>query len=249
MSEDIIKLAAALPKGEGCNGFDDALLADDLWRTKVDGRVVQPRVAVIVYGVKEAKVDGKGDHVVTAEVLRVQNINTVEGRRAAETLLREEYVSEHGSILPYDVKRITEEAFADLPRSADETDEIEERERDTMSPADETRRHLERVHGREDAHLLSDDEAERRHQANHDGDMPDVLQHDREWIGWTRADIEAATAESDGDPHEHEQDADQLPLGEGIEPIEVTMDADTAAQVLGDGDRSVPTATFSGTAN
>lgn len=30
--------------------------------------------------------------------------------------------------------------------------------------------------------------------------MPEMLQHDREWHGWTRADLEASEAESDGDP-------------------------------------------------
>jgi hypothetical protein len=238
VSESIIKLAAALPKGEGVNGFDDETLADDLWTAKIEGRSGMPRAAIVIYGVKEAKVDKDGNHVVVVEALRIQPVKTEEGRRSVETVLLDEYTAEHGDLLPFDVKHVTKAAFADLPRDTDEIDQEEERERDTMSPADEIRRHLERVHGRADAHLLTDGEAEHRHGADHDGDLPGELQHDREWISWTRADIEAATSETDGDPHEHEDDSEQLPLGEGIEP-------DATRETAEPGDRDVPLATFS----
>jgi hypothetical protein len=254
MSESIIKLASALPKGDGVNGFDGIALADELWHSKIEGRFTRPRIAVIVYGVQEAKVDKKGDQVVTAEILRVQPVETEDGLRAVETVLRDEYVAEHGDMIPFDVKQATAPAFADLPRETDEIDQAEERERETMSPADELRRHLERVHGRADAHLLTDGEAEHRHGADHDGDLPGELQHERDWIGWTRADIEAATAESDGDPHADEAHEGQLPLGEGMEP---DADGDYDGGRAGspressdpdqvDDDRSVPAATFSG---
>jgi hypothetical protein len=243
VSESIIKLAAALPKGEGVNGFDDEVLGDDLWTAKIEGRSGTPRVAIIVYGVKEAKADKNGDRVVVVEALRVQPVKTEEGRRAVETLLLDEYVGEHGDILPFDVKHVTAPAFADLPRSTDEVDQEEERERETMSPHDELRRHLERVHGRADSHLLTDGEADHRHEADHDGDLPGELEHERDWIGWTRADIEAATAESDGDPHAHEDDSDQLPLGEvggGKTDGDAVVDAEVESNVH---------PLFSGTAN
>ncbi len=241
MSESIIKLAAALPKGEGVNGFDDDALAGDLWTAKIEGRSGTPRVAIIVYGVKEAKVDKNGDRVSVVEALRVQPVKTEAGRREVESLLLSEYVAEHGDILPFDVTHVTKPAFADLPRSTDEVDQEEERERENMSPHDELRRHLERVHGRADAHLLTDGEADHRHEADHDGDMPNELQHDREWIGWTRADIEAATADSDEDPHAREDDA-QLPLADRGD-----WDPATDANELAAGDNVRPL--FSGTAN
>lgn len=257
MSEFIMKLAGALPKGEGVNGFDDAELVGDLWETKVEGRFTQPRVAIVIYGVKEAKVDSKGDRVVTAEVLRVQSVKTIEARRAIEAMLREEYIAEHGDMIPFDVKQATAPAFADLPKETDEIDAEEERERETMSPQDELRRHLERVHGRADAHLLTDGEAEHRHTADHDGDLPGELQHDREWIGWTRADIEAATAEEEGgDPHADEDATGQLPLGAGVDddPAATARENDESGEMHtdpldDDEQRGVPAATFSGTAN
>jgi hypothetical protein len=251
MSEFIIKLAGALPKGEGVNGFDDEVLADDLWTAKIEGRSGMPRVAIVVYGVKEAKADKDGNRVVVVEALRVQPVKMLEGRRAVETVLLDEYTAEHGDLLPFDVKHITKAAFADLPRDTDEIDQEEEHERETMSPSDELRRHLERVHGREDAHLLTDGEAEHRHGADHDGDLPGELAHERDWIGWTRADIEAATSETDGDPH-----TDENVYREGADVYLVADDGDDTAQLpLGetaepdDNDRAAPAATFSGTAN
>lgn len=214
MNEYIIKTTAPLPKEEGLNGFADDELAQELWHEKIDGRGGLPRVVIGIYSTKEAKVDKDGNCVATIEWRRVQPVKSDEGRRAIEEVLYAEYVAEHGDMLPFEVKNITKRAFADLPRDTDEIDQAEERERDTMSPADELRKHLERVHGREDAHLLTDGEAEHRHGADHDGDLPGELAHDRGWIGWTRADIEAATAETDGGPHADEGDTEQLPLND-----------------------------------
>jgi hypothetical protein len=83
-----------------------------------------------------------------------------------------------------------------------------------MSPDDELRQHLDRVHGRENAHLLIDSEAEHLHRTDHDGGLPVALNHDPEWIGWTRADLEAATAETDD---ENSDEATGEPTNEDIE--------------------------------
>ena len=239
----IIKLTAALPKGEGLNGFDDEDLADDMWHPKIEGRQDGLRAAVIVYGVKEAKIDKVGNRVVVADIRRVQPIKTDEHRRVVEQVLLDAYTDEHGDVLPFDVKHVTKQAFADLPKETDEIDAEEERERETMSPHDELRRHLERVHGRADAHLLTDGEADHRHAADHDGDLPGELDHDREWTGWTRADIEAATAETDGeDPHSHEDDENRLLLDVVAEPDEPEAGED-------DDHNNAPPVQFSGTAS
>jgi hypothetical protein len=194
--EYTIKLDAKLPKGDP-NGFDDGVIAEEHARARLEGRD-RMYVAVILYDVHPAAVGADGVTTAKARVRRVQPVQTDDGRRAVEGVLRDEYTARHGgAMLPFEVASVTKAAFADLPRTPSEVDEEEERERENMSPHDELRRHLERVHGRADAHLLTDAEAAHRHEADHDGDMPEMLQHDREWTGWTRADLEAAEAESE----------------------------------------------------
>jgi hypothetical protein len=197
--EYIAKLAGALPKESDLNGLGLDELVEELWKAKTDGRHVSPVAVVTLIDVKEAKTDQDGNRVTQLRVRLAQPMNSDAARRATETALYEEVVSRLGTPLPHEVKRLTREAFADLPRTAEETDEIEERERDTMSPADEIRRHGERVHGWRDADLHSDDEARKAHEEDHDGDgdLPEALAHERDWIGWTRADLELAAASSD----------------------------------------------------
>lgn len=201
MSEFIIKLAGALPKAEAqTNGWDDSLLAQELWETKIEGRHVQPRVAIVIYGVQEAKVDKKGDQVVTVDVRRVQPVATVDSRRALEGILTVEYRAQSGAhILPYEVEQITKAAFIDLPRTTEEIDAREAEELDHMSPTDELRRHLERLHGHEGAHLYTAEEADAKHRADHDGNLAEGLEHNIDWIGWTRADIELAAGDGEDD--------------------------------------------------
>lgn len=204
-----IKLAGKLPKGDP-NGWDDTILAEDLAQAQLHGRA-PVHAAIIIYDVQKTEVGDDSTITSTVRVCRVQPVSSDSGRRALEDVLHTEWAEQRGdSMIPHDVEAITKRAFADLPRTDSETDEIEEREREGMTPHDEIRRHLERVHGREDAGGLTDAEAEHRHHADHDGDLPKVLQHAREWWGWTRADIEAATAESD-DPHAREDDLGALP--------------------------------------
>lgn len=196
MSEDKIKLAAALPKAD-LNGFADGLLAGELATAVTEGRQPAPRVAIVVYDVKKVEVDpATHDRTAVLRILRAQPVHAAEGLKAVETVLEDEWSAEHGPMMPFEVGRITKAAFADLPRDYTEIDAAEEKERENMSPADELRRHLANVHGREDANLLTDGEAESQHEKAHDGDLG-TLEHDREWIGWSRADLEAAYAGSD----------------------------------------------------
>lgn len=195
--EFTIKLGAALPKGDDLNGFADSVLAETLCSTIAEGRSVQPQTALIIFDVKKIEVGADGEHIAHLRIRRAQPVQTSEGRRTAEVLLRDEYAAKHGDMVPFDLQSLSKAAFGDLPRETDEIDEREEAERQRMSPGDELRRHLVRVHGRDDAELLTDGEAEHRHTADHDGELPGELDHDVEWIGWTRSDIEAATAESD----------------------------------------------------
>jgi hypothetical protein len=224
MSEFIIKLAGALPKAEAqTNGWDDTLLAQELWETKIEGRHVQPRVAIVIYGVQEAKVDKKGDQVVTVDVRRVQPVAIVDSRRAIEEILTAEYRAQSGAhILPYEVEQITKAAFIDLPRTTEEIDAREAEELDHMSPTDELRRHLERVHGHDGAHLYTSEDADSKHRADHDGGLAEGLAHAEDWIGWTRADIELAAGDGEDDSVESAErsmqaDADQDDAN-GIDP-------------------------------
>lgn len=205
MPEYVIKLAGALPK-EATNGWADDVLAEELWRAKIEGRNIQPRVAVLIYDVQEAKVDKSGAHVVTTRVRRVQPVDSMANRRLLEQVLLSEYREQTGShTVPFDVAAITKQAFVDLPKTDDEIDMEEADEQDSMSPTDELRRHLERVHGIGEAHLYTAQEADAKHEAEHDGLMPSVLDHEPDWIGWTRVDIEAATAETDGQEPEGQE--------------------------------------------
>lgn len=198
MSEYTIKLAGALPKGDG-NGFsftDAAGLAEEA----LSGGETPPRVALVVYGVKKAEVDKDGVKTTTLEVLRVEPVNTLDGRRQVEALLAAEYAARTGNdTLPFELVRLNKAAFADLPRTTAEVDAEQERERDMMSPADELRRHMVVVHGRPEAEGWTDAEAQQHHDAEHEADgMPEALKHDRGWHGWTRADLELAEVETDG---------------------------------------------------
>jgi hypothetical protein len=207
MTEYQIKLAGALPKGDP-NGFADPVLAEELARTVVEARAFQPRVAVIVYDAKSATVGTDGEVTVTVRVRRLQPVASMTNRRAIEQVLLSEYREQTGAhVLPFDLESVTKAAFVDLPKTNEEIDAQEADEQDHMSPTDELRRHLERVHGVPEAHLLTPEAAEAKHEAEHAGDMPDVLAHDREWLGWTRADLEAAQAESDGDDPDAAEDS------------------------------------------
>lgn len=201
MSQFIIKLAPALPRDDN-NGFDDTLLAQQLWDAKIEGHAVQPRVAVVIYGAEEAKVDKKGDQVVKVDVMRVQPVISVDSRRAIEAILKAEYTKQTGAhLLPYEVERVTKQAFVDLPKTVEEIDAEEAEQLDHMSPTDELRKHLERVHGHgEGALVYTEEEAQSKHRTDHEGDLlTGGMEHDESWIGWTRADIELAAGDSEDD--------------------------------------------------
>lgn len=229
MSEDQIKLVAKLPKGE-LDGFAAGLLAEQLCTAVAEGHVPPPMSAILILDVKKVEVDpDTGERTAHLRIRRSQPVLTPEGRKAVETVLFDEYAIENGPVLPFDVNQITKAAFVDLPRSLEEVDQREAREAESMSPADELRRHLERVHGRSDAVTMTDGEAEERHRKDHDGDeLPVALQHDPEWIGWTRADIEAAEAENeDFDTTAHPSDEDP-DLSQGFAAV---MDQDGVLQM------------------
>lgn len=207
-----VRLTAALPKGDG-NGWDDATLAERLGRPRIEQRDERPHVALIVYSTQKAEISK--DHVTTAvlELRRVQPVLSAVGRRLAEQMLADEYEAQTGgAMLPYDLASLSKSAFADLERTPSDVDEAELAERDLMSPTDELRRHLERVHGRAEASTMTALEAEHRHGADHDGDLPVALSHEADWIGWTRADLEAATAEADGEDPDDDAGHGDLPM-------------------------------------
>lgn len=200
MSEYRIKLAGALPK-EGNNGWDEASMAMELAEAVADGHVVPPRVAVVLYDVKGVNIGTDGIVTVTVRVRRVQPVAITDNLKAIESILVGEFKAQTGTaIQPFEVEQITKAAFRDLPKSVEEIDAQEAEEQDTLSPTDELRRHLERVHGIGEALNFTAEEAEAKHETQHAGELPLPLAHDPEWFGWTRAEIEAQEAESDGEP-------------------------------------------------
>lgn len=226
MSEYRVKLAAALPKGES-NGFADYTIVGALAETTIGERSVQPQVALLVYDVKKVEIDpDDGTKSVVLRMRRVQPVLTIEGRRQAEQMLADEFAAQTGqSMLPYDLSALSKSAFADLPRSTEEIDQKEAAEQDLMSPTDELRRHLEVVHGSEDARTMTAEESEEKHRADHDGDVLGPLEHDREWFGWTRADLEQAEFEAEG--------------AEVVDGVEVADDVTAEAENRTDPDESL----------
>jgi hypothetical protein len=195
MSEYRIKLGAALPKGDP-NGWDDTVLAKALADVVTDGHELPPRTAVIIYDAKDVKIGTDGTITVTARVRLVQPVSTLGGRRALkEVLTNERRVQTGAAVAPFDVDSVVKAAFVDLPRTDEEIDVEEAEEQDRMSPIDDLRRHLERVHGVAGVAGLTATELAAKHNANHDGGLPDALAHEPTWIGWTRADLEAAEVE------------------------------------------------------
>lgn len=202
MSDElIVKLAAALPKGEA-NGLGDYATSEEAFRKKIQHRYDAPKVALVVIGVREAKAGKDGIDTVTHEILRVEPVTTTEGRRQAEQMLIDEYAARTGQgVLPFDLSQLSKAAFADLPKTAEQIDQAQEREREHMSPLDELRRHLEIVHGTKGARTLTDTEAEEEHRKDHDGgQLPEALAHEPDWHGWSRADLEQAEIETDDLP-------------------------------------------------
>jgi hypothetical protein len=195
MSDDTIKLVAKLPKGE-LNGFAFGTLAEGLCTQVEEGRAPVPLAAVLLLDVKKVEIDpDTGERTAHLQVRRAQPVLSVDSRRKVEEVLFDEYAAEHGPVLPYDVQAVTRAAFRDLPRSAAEVDQREAQEQEVMTPSDELRKHLERVHGADGAHLLTDGEAEERHRKDHEGDLlSDGLGHDPSWHAWTRAELEIAAA-------------------------------------------------------
>lgn len=225
MSEYKVKLAAALPKGDG-NGLDYTITAE-LAEAGLAQRSVAPRVAILVYDLKEAKYDADGVATAVLRIRRVEPVMTNAGRRAVEQMLNAEYSNRTGNaLMPHELDALSKAAFADLPRTAEEIDEREAREQDMMSPTDELRRHLSRVHGIEDAHLLTAEGADEKHRADHDADLLGPLSHERDWTGWTRVDLELAELEveesgeaGEADPAPWDKGGEVIPLfGEGPEP-------------------------------
>jgi hypothetical protein len=196
MSEYKVKLAAALPKMDA-NGLDYTITAE-LAEAGLAQHHVAPRVAILVYDLKKAEVDADGVATAVLRIRRVEPVQTNDGRRAVEGLLESEFSHRTGSpTVPYELAVLSRDAFADLPRTPEEIDEKEAREQDMMSPTDELRAHLRVVHGTEDAHLLTAEGADEQHRADHDGALlMGSAAHEADWIGWTRADLELAAAES-----------------------------------------------------
>lgn len=212
-NELIVKLAGQLPKGEA-NGVADYALAEAMYQNQIEHRSQPPRVALVVYKVREAKAGKDNVDTVTLEVSRIEPVNTVEGRRLAEQMLDDEYAARTGqAIMPFELAQLSKSAFADLPRTVAQIDEKEARERDLMSPTDELRKHLERVHGAPDAHLLTAEAADSKHGADHRTEMftTGPLAHEEDWHGWTRADLELAEIDAEDLPGEGPTVVDDQP--------------------------------------
>lgn len=195
-ADHVAKFAAALPKGD-LNGLDEAL-AEELYDDLMEGRSNRPRVALVVFDVKEAKCAADGTRTVMLRIRRVEPLITSEHRQSAEQMLHDGYTHRSGALmLPFELKQLSRQAFADLPRSHADIDEAEAQEQETMSDVDQLCRHLVVVHGREDMADAEPSDAERQHEADHAGELPEELAHKEEWRGWRRVDLEAATADSD----------------------------------------------------
>jgi hypothetical protein len=205
-----LRLTAALPKEPDLDGWADPVLAEKFCEDERNRREILPQVAVIIYGVRNVEVGKSGTDTGILEILRVQPVQTTDGRVLVKSLLEDEYDAQHGTIPSYELLALSKRAFVGLPRPVSEIDREEESERDTMSPTDELRRHLERVHGRPEALDMTALEAEHQHAADHAGDLPTELAHDPEWMGWTRVDIEAAIAETGGDEEESADFAERI---------------------------------------
>jgi len=202
MTDYQIKLAAALPKGD-VNGLDDFDLITTLHQQQTEGRTVQPRVALLVYDVADAGVNAEGVHWVKLRIRQVEPVATQAGRKAAKQMLADEFSARTGQALPpYEVTALAKSAFRDLPRSIEEIDADEEREREAMSPADELRRHLEVVHGATKLGKLTDSETEAFHEAQHRTAMftAGPLAHELSWSGWSRGDLELSEIDADDLP-------------------------------------------------
>lgn len=215
-----VKMAAALPKGKA-NGLTE--MARQLVREMVELDRSDVRPALVLFSVKEVKV-ASGSSTPVVQIIRFEPLTDVGHQMTAERMLVEEYRKRTGKgVMEYDLTAAMEAAFMSA-RDAAAQDEREEAERESMSPADEMRRHLERIHGVDNARGFTDQEAADRHARDHDNDgvgLDETNRHEADWIGWTRLDVEVATADdgrSDDEPDDDEPTLDALSDAAGGDP-------------------------------
>lgn len=224
------KLLSELPKEHG-NGFDGSLLAEIAERL-LSRQGVRPRVALVILEGEKAEAKADGTVIATLRASWVQPVLTPEVRRVCQQMLREEYLAADGAItLPFELDTLQAQTFGDLPRTASEVDDDQARERLDMTIVDELRRHLEVLHGVQDAEGLTAQEAHRLHDAEHaDGGaaMDPLSRHAPDFIGWTRAELEAAQIVSE----------EYASVGLSEEDIMLAAAADAAAPVVGDDESS-----------
>lgn len=195
---DQIKLSATLPKGM-LNGFDEEL-AEELADLREARQRITPRAAVFLYDVQDIVLNADGSRTVRLRIRRAQPITLHDGRKAVAQALHDEIAARTGGDVPVELADLSKHAFADVAESVEERDQREEAEREGMHPFDEMRRHLERVHGVENADTMTEFEAETRHKSDHEpGVLPEGLQHDEDERFWTWADIEARTEDDASD--------------------------------------------------
>jgi hypothetical protein len=193
-----VKTSMALPKDDG-NGLEGDL-ATNIVETVLSGRQVRPRVALLVF---DAGIEVKPDSTtsVTVRALQVLPVVGKDNRRQLEVMLRDEYCAQTGALsLPFELDLLLRQTFGDLPKTAEQIDEDQALQRETMTAADELRQHLRVVHGTDGTAGMTEAEARAAHDADHaDGGavLPEALRHEPGWIGWSRADLELAEIQAE----------------------------------------------------
>jgi hypothetical protein len=191
----VTKFSASAPKGDG-NGFDGPI-ASEMIRDVMEGRRSRPRAAIVLFGSKEVKIGEDGEATLVLKLLRVEPLTDPDHFSEAERILHREWEKRSGKpMLPFDLEKQVRDTFAGMVSDGAQ-DEIDEKRRENMSPADELREHLKAVHGCDAAQGMSDTEAKLQHEADHAEEEPGFPPHAQDWHGWTRLDLETALADAD----------------------------------------------------
>jgi hypothetical protein len=162
-------------------------------------------------------------HVPVVELVSLEALNGEKARQRAHLLILEESqkrLSPDGTgqqTLPFELKQMIDEAFGGRDPETVFTDRQQADEDADLSDVDRCRKHLIAVHGYDQATVDTWEVADvwRTHDNDHDAldaargrgedNVDGTPVHERDWHGWTRVDLAAAEAESDG------ADAEKLP--------------------------------------
>jgi hypothetical protein len=209
------KLSGETPKGDGW-GIDAAVREMTEAVMRGESSPLVPCIAVI--DVKEVRIDAAtGTRTPVVRLRRLEALTDLDRIRSAQRLLLREWEARRGegALLPAEERELIDRAFSGVPVAQIERDEQEAQEDEGLVWMDRLRRHLVTVHGVESTNWLADatdSYVHTTHEAEHTDPRPGCPEHDVEWVGWRRVEVDEDLLGADSaaaDPETVSEPADE----------------------------------------